>query len=178
MGRKVEKPQKRGRRGCCAVLAEICAGGWLMSNRDLHDRNGMVNISPIGRNASGQERLEYEKYDAQHQIRSKFVTALKEKFADYGLTYVILMLPVIFLLLRPSARPPVRPPPFRFFLRSLESSYYHLVTMSFSLPLCHFCSAHVFFPLPPSLIHFDFDRLVSIHPLSSTPTPLSKTRLM
>lgn len=78
-----------------------------MSNRDVHDRNGMVNISPIGRNASGQERLDYEKYDAQHQIRSKFVTALKEKFADYGLTYVILVLLVIslllFLLLRPSA---------------------------------------------------------------------------
>lgn len=47
----------------------------------------MVNISPIGRNASVQERNDYEKYDAQHQIRAKFVAALKEKFPDFGLTY-------------------------------------------------------------------------------------------
>ena len=48
----------------------------------------MVNISPIGRNASVEERNEYQKYDAQHLIRAKFVTALKEKFPDFGLTYV------------------------------------------------------------------------------------------
>lgn len=52
-------------------------------------RNGMINISPVGRNASVQERNDYEKYDAQHQIRSKFVTALKEKFPDFGLTFSI-----------------------------------------------------------------------------------------
>lgn len=46
----------------------------------------MVNISPVGRNASVQERNEYEKYDAQHQIRVKFVDALKKKFPDFGLT--------------------------------------------------------------------------------------------
>lgn len=46
----------------------------------------MVNISPIGRNASTQERHDYEKYDAQHKIRAKFVAALKEKFPDFGLT--------------------------------------------------------------------------------------------
>lgn len=46
----------------------------------------MVNISPIGRNASTQERNDYEKYDAQHKIRAKFVAALKEKFPDFGLT--------------------------------------------------------------------------------------------
>lgn len=51
----------------------------------------MVNISPIGRNASVQERHDYEKYDIQHQIRSKFVTTLKEKFPDYGLTYVLFL---------------------------------------------------------------------------------------
>ncbi|MCJ1464684.1 Phosphomannomutase [Pseudocyphellaria aurata] len=57
--------------------------------RDVHDRNGMINISPVGRNASVQERHDYEKYDAQHQIRSKFVAALKEQFPDYGLTFSI-----------------------------------------------------------------------------------------
>lgn len=48
----------------------------------------MINVSPVGRNASIQERNDYEKYDKQHQIRTKFVEALKEKFGDFGLTYV------------------------------------------------------------------------------------------
>jgi len=49
-------------------------------------RNGMINVSPIGRNASIDERNEYERYDKQHGIRTKFVEILKEKFADLGLT--------------------------------------------------------------------------------------------
>ncbi|KAG8835704.1 Phosphomannomutase [Serendipita sp. 405] len=52
-------------------------------------RNGMINVSPIGRNASIQERIEFEKYDKQHGIRTEFVKVLREKFADYGLTFAI-----------------------------------------------------------------------------------------
>lgn len=53
----------------------------------LHfQRNGMINVSPVGRNASIQERIEFEQYDKEHQIRAKFVEALREKFADLGLT--------------------------------------------------------------------------------------------
>ncbi|CCE62662.1 hypothetical protein TPHA_0D00180 [Tetrapisispora phaffii CBS 4417] len=52
-------------------------------------RNGMINVSPIGRNASTEERNEYEKYDKQHNVREKFVQALKDEFPDYGLTYSI-----------------------------------------------------------------------------------------
>lgn len=52
-------------------------------------RNGMVNISPIGRNASTQERNDFEKYDKIHQVRSKLVNALRENFKDLGLTYSI-----------------------------------------------------------------------------------------
>lgn len=48
----------------------------------------MINVSPVGRNASLQERHDYEKYDKQHQIRAKFVEALKAKFGDFGLTCV------------------------------------------------------------------------------------------
>ena len=48
--------------------------------------NGMINISPVGRNASIQERNDYEKYDKQHNIRADFVNALKKEFSDYGLT--------------------------------------------------------------------------------------------
>lgn len=52
-------------------------------------RNGMINVSPVGRNASTQERNEFEKYDLEHKVREKLVNALKENFPDYGLTYSI-----------------------------------------------------------------------------------------
>jgi len=52
-------------------------------------RNGMINVSPIGRNASTEERTEFEQYDKVHKIREKFVDALKEKFPDIALTYSI-----------------------------------------------------------------------------------------
>ena len=51
-------------------------------------RNGMINVSPIGRNATVQERNEYEKFDLEHRIREKFVQAMREQFPDLGLTYV------------------------------------------------------------------------------------------
>ncbi|KAA8576590.1 hypothetical protein EYC84_006689 [Monilinia fructicola] len=52
-------------------------------------RNGMINVSPIGRNASVAERNEYEAYDKQHHVREKFIAALKEKFPGLDLTYSI-----------------------------------------------------------------------------------------
>ncbi|KAF8929176.1 eukaryotic phosphomannomutase [Dissophora ornata] len=52
-------------------------------------RNGMVNISPIGRNCSHPERNEFEKFDLEHKLREKFVAALQNEFPDYGLTYSI-----------------------------------------------------------------------------------------
>ncbi|KAJ3000008.1 Phosphomannomutase [Globomyces sp. JEL0801] len=52
-------------------------------------RAGMINVSPIGRNCSHPEREEFEKFDKIHNIRPKFVEALKNEFPDYGLTYSI-----------------------------------------------------------------------------------------
>ncbi|KAG7196040.1 Phosphomannomutase [Scheffersomyces spartinae] len=52
-------------------------------------RNGMINVSPVGRNASTEERNEFEKFDLEHKIRETLVNALKENFSDYGLTYSI-----------------------------------------------------------------------------------------
>lgn len=49
-------------------------------------RNGMINVSPVGRNASVEERNQYEKYDKEHKIREKFIEVLKQKFPDLGLT--------------------------------------------------------------------------------------------
>ena len=49
-------------------------------------RNGMINVSPIGRNASVQERDEYQKHDLEHKIRETFVEAIKKEFPNLGLT--------------------------------------------------------------------------------------------
>lgn len=52
-------------------------------------RAGMINVSPIGRNCSQEERDEYEKYDLANDIRKTFVAVLKKEFAEFGLTYSI-----------------------------------------------------------------------------------------
>ncbi|KAI0255833.1 eukaryotic phosphomannomutase [Lactifluus subvellereus] len=52
-------------------------------------RNGMINVSPIGRNATIQERHDFEAYDKVHGVRAAFVKVLQERFADYGLTFSI-----------------------------------------------------------------------------------------
>eukprot|EP00877_Chromochloris_zofingiensis_P003603 jgi/Chrzof1/13243/Cz07g25280.t1 len=52
-------------------------------------RNGMINVSPIGRNCSQEERDEFERYDKEANVRPKMVEVLKEKFADLNLTYSI-----------------------------------------------------------------------------------------
>jgi phosphomannomutase len=55
-------------------------------------RNGMINVSPIGRNASIEERNQFQDYDKDAGVRAKFVDALKKEFPDYGLTYVVSLL--------------------------------------------------------------------------------------
>ena len=49
----------------------------------------MVNISPVSRNASSQERNDYEAYDKEHKIREKFIAEIHKKFPDLRLTYSI-----------------------------------------------------------------------------------------
>lgn len=49
-------------------------------------RNGMINVSPIGRNASTAERHAYQEYDLKHNIRKDFVAAIRKEFPDMGLT--------------------------------------------------------------------------------------------
>lgn len=52
-------------------------------------RMGMINVSPIGRNCSQEERDEFEKYDHIHKIRETFVRKLRAEFPDYNLTFSI-----------------------------------------------------------------------------------------
>ncbi|KAG2404361.1 Phosphomannomutase protein [Vigna angularis] len=52
-------------------------------------RSGMLNVSPIGRNCSQEERDEFERYDKVQNIRPKMVSVLREKFAHFNLTFSI-----------------------------------------------------------------------------------------
>jgi len=52
-------------------------------------RNGMMNVSPIGRNCSQEERDEFEKYDEGAGVRKTMVQKIKKEFKDFNLTYSI-----------------------------------------------------------------------------------------
>ncbi|PRP82876.1 phosphomannomutase isoform 2 [Planoprotostelium fungivorum] len=52
-------------------------------------RAGMLNISPIGRNCSQEERDEFFAYDKIHNIRTQMVDAFKKEFHDLPLTFSI-----------------------------------------------------------------------------------------
>ncbi|KAM7275696.1 hypothetical protein ACFE04_017562 [Oxalis oulophora] len=52
-------------------------------------RNGMINISPIGRNCSQEERDGFEIYDQVHKVRAAMVSVLREKFGHLNLTFSI-----------------------------------------------------------------------------------------
>ncbi|XP_068941633.1 phosphomannomutase 2 isoform X1 [Petaurus breviceps papuanus] len=52
-------------------------------------RNGMLNVSPIGRSCSQEERLEFYELDKKENIRQKFVTDLQKTFEGKGLTFSI-----------------------------------------------------------------------------------------
>lgn len=49
----------------------------------------MINVSPIGRACSREERNAFEEYDHKNHIRKTLVEVLKKEFADYGLRYSI-----------------------------------------------------------------------------------------
>ncbi len=51
----------------------------------LEFRSGMLNVSPIGRNCSQEERDAFEAYDALHGVRAAFIAALQARFADLDL---------------------------------------------------------------------------------------------
>ncbi|XP_054635643.1 phosphomannomutase 2 isoform X2 [Dunckerocampus dactyliophorus] len=52
-------------------------------------RNGMLNVSPIGRSCTQEERKEFYELDQKEKIREKFVCALKEQFRGKGLSFSI-----------------------------------------------------------------------------------------
>ena len=68
-----------------------------MSNLDLpcktgnfiEYRDGLINICPVGRSCSLEQRLQFAEYDQKYQIRKKFRSALIEEFSGAGLDFAI-----------------------------------------------------------------------------------------
>ncbi|CAL8082985.1 unnamed protein product [Calicophoron daubneyi] len=52
-------------------------------------RKGLINICPVGRSCSQQEREEFAKYDEMHNIRQKLVDQLRTRFASTELQFAI-----------------------------------------------------------------------------------------
>ena len=52
-------------------------------------RTGLLNVSPIGRNCTYDERLEFFEYDKTAKVRKTFGDSLLEKFNDFDLSYSI-----------------------------------------------------------------------------------------
>ncbi|XP_049292844.1 phosphomannomutase [Anopheles funestus] len=52
-------------------------------------RNGMLNVCPIGRNCSTEERNQFYEYDQTHQVRQTMIDRLREEFSEVDLTYSI-----------------------------------------------------------------------------------------
>ena len=45
-------------------------------------RNGMINVSPVGRNCSQEERIEFFEFDQKEKVREKMITEFKAKLPD------------------------------------------------------------------------------------------------
>lgn len=52
-------------------------------------RTGMLNVCPVGRSCSQEERDNFEKYDKEHKIRETMIKDIKEAFPDLPFTYSI-----------------------------------------------------------------------------------------
>lgn len=47
-------------------------------------RNSLINISPIGRSCSKEEREEFVKYDKKHKVRELLINKLTQQFSEYS----------------------------------------------------------------------------------------------
>ena len=70
---------------CLRYISEL-EGLPAMRGTFVEFRNGMINVSPVGRGASNAERLAFLEWDKKSGCRTKMVEALRKEFSDYGLT--------------------------------------------------------------------------------------------
>lgn len=91
-----EEPYKKFANFCLHYIADLDIP--VKRGTFIEFRNGMINISPVGRNASVQERNDFEAYDKIHNIRPKFIEVLRAQFPDLGLKYVFALMDWLLFL--------------------------------------------------------------------------------
>lgn len=69
---------------CLRYISEL-EGLPAMRGTFVEFRTGMINVSPVGRNASTNERNEFQAWDKKSGCRATMVEALKKEFPDFGL---------------------------------------------------------------------------------------------
>ncbi|CAH8541741.1 unnamed protein product [Schistosoma turkestanicum] len=52
-------------------------------------RNGLINVCPVGRSCSQEERDEFSEYDAKHKIRENFVKKMRLEFHSSPLQFAL-----------------------------------------------------------------------------------------
>ena len=52
-------------------------------------RTGLINLCPIGRSCSQEERMSFVQLEKTRNIREEFVAYLKQNLADLGLNFVL-----------------------------------------------------------------------------------------
>ncbi|VDP32745.1 unnamed protein product [Schistosoma curassoni] len=64
---------------------------WLPRKRGnfIEFRNGLINVCPVGRSCSQEERDEFAEYDAKHKIRENFVMKMRSEFHSSPLEFAI-----------------------------------------------------------------------------------------
>jgi phosphomannomutase len=72
---------------CLSVLSETNIP--LKRGNFIELRNGMINISPIGRSCSQKERDDFDAWDKQHKIREKIISQIKFELSDLNLQFSI-----------------------------------------------------------------------------------------
>jgi phosphomannomutase len=72
---------------CLKVLSEVNIP--VKRSNFVEVRNGMINISPIGRSCSQEERDNFYEYDQKNSIRKTIVEKLKVLLKDYNLTFAV-----------------------------------------------------------------------------------------
>jgi phosphomannomutase len=79
-----EKYQKLAK-FCLRYIANL-EGLPKMTGTFIEFRKGMINVSPVGRNASQPERDEFQKWDLENKCRENMIAAIKKEFPDLGMT--------------------------------------------------------------------------------------------
>ena len=72
---------------CLLVLSETVIP--VKRGNFIELRNGMINISPIGRSCSQLERDEFYKWDETNKIREKIIKSIQEKVPELDLNFSI-----------------------------------------------------------------------------------------